>query len=513
MQRNRAVVIGAGVGGLVAAAELAAAGFTVTVLERSAVPGGKLHAQHIAGRRIDVGPTVLTMREVFDDLFYRLGDRLENHVKLQAANVLARHAWSADERLDLHADRERTLDAVGAFAGRDEARRYAAFCAHAREIFTTLDRPFMRAPNPSLLRLLTSGGVSQLARLTRIESFTTLWQALGRHFKDERLRQLFARYATYCGSSPYSAPGTLMLVAHAELSGVWCIEDGLYGLALALVELGRRHGVSHRYDVEVSEVTRGARGIDGVRLADGERIEADVVVCNADAAAVAGGLFGADVQRAVPPLATPQRSLSALTLALCARTEGFSLAHHNVFFSTDYAREFDEILGRRRLPSAPTVYVCAQDRGEHAVPPAPGGIERLFCIINAPPDGDRWLLNDADVARCRDAAFARLAQCGLSVQHEPEALMTATPVDYERRFPASGGGLYGRSSHGWRASFARPGVRSPIPGLYFAGGSVHPGAGLPMVALSGRLAAGCALADRRRAHGRGFFGQISHVTR
>lgn len=504
MQRSRAVVIGAGVGGLVAAAELAAGGCEVMVLEQAAGPGGKLRQLALDGRPLDVGPTVLTMRGIFDALFARLGSSLDAHLRLHPAAILARHAWDDGSVLDLHADRAGTLAAIAEFSGPDEARRYAGFCAHAAEIHATLEAPFMRVGNPDLLRLVGHGGLAQLGRLTRIASFTSLWRALGRHFTDPRLRQLFARYSTYCGSSPFAAPGTLMLIAHVELAGVWCIEQGMHALARALVALGSAHGVTYRYGATVDEISIDARGVNGVHLADGSTLPATLIVSNTDVAALSHGRLGERARRAVPKVRTARRSLSALTLALSARTRGFALAHHTVFFGRDYAGEFHDVFKARRLPRDPTVYVCAQDRGEHVATLRAGEREQLFCIINAPADGDRWQLTDEDVARCREAAFARMQSCGLEVEVLPEHLVTTTPPDFERLFPASGGGLYGSATHGWRASFARPGVRSRIPGLYLAGGSVHPGAGLPMVALSGQLAAASALADlqRQNAHNR-----------
>jgi len=502
VRRTQVIVIGAGVGGLTAAAELAAGGCAVTVLERTAQPGGKVRQVEIDECRLDVGPTVLTMRWVFDELFAALGSDLNDHLRLHPASILARHAWDDRGSLDLYADRARTIDAIGRFAGAGEAHRYAQFCAHAAEIFTTLDAPFMRVGNPDMLGLISHRHFSGVQRLTRIAAFSTLWQALGAHFNDQRLRQLFARYATYCGSSPFSAPGTLMLIAHAELAGVWCAEGGIYGLARALVALGRQHGVEHRYCCDVREILLNRRQVTGVMLADGTQLGADIVICNADIAAVSAGLFGQAARRAVPAVDVRQRSLSALTLALHARTSGFPLAHHSVFFGDDYAGEFADVFSRRTLPAKPSVYVCAQDRGEHASPPAAGEPERLFCIINAPANGDTRQFSRHDIDACREAAIAQLARCGLTLDYAREQLVTTTPRDFDKLFPGTGGGLYGSATHGWRSSFSRPGVRSRIPGLYLTGGSVHPGAGLPMVTLSGRLAAASALEDLRSGRGR-----------
>jgi 1-hydroxycarotenoid 3,4-desaturase len=477
-----AVVVGAGVAGLTAAIDLARRGVQVTLLERAAAPGGKMREVALGAARIDAGPTVLTLRHVFDELFDDAGATLEAYVQLAPADVLARHAWSAGERLDLYADPARSQHAIGALAGAAEAQRFARFCDEAAAIYRTLERPFLRAQRPTTFGLTRAVGLRHLDALWRIRPFTTLWRALGRHFRDPRLRQLFGRYATYCGSSPFAAPATLMLVAHVEQCGVWLVQGGMHALARALERLALARGVTVRYGADVQAITTDGARADGVRLAGGERVAADAVVFNGDAAALAHGRLGADAARAVDAAPRSARSLSAVTWCLAARTRGFALERHNVFFSADYAREFRE-LADGRLPTEPTVYVCAQDRPAAA----PAERERLLCLVNAPAAGDGP--PDAGLDACERAAFARLAACGLAVERDEAALERTTPQDFERLFPATGGALYGRASHGWRASFERPAARTRLPGLVLAGGSAHPGPGVPMAALSGRLAA------------------------
>jgi len=490
MKSRRVVVVGAGMAGLSAALALAARGIDVTVVERSDRPGGKMRQVKLGGQLIDSGPTVFTMRWVFDGLFDLLGERLEEHVSLQPLSVLARHAWTDGSQLDLFADQERAVDTIGSFAGRADAEGFKAFSADAKKIFDVLQAPFICAPAPSMTALLRSSGFRDL---TAIRPFQTLWKALGGYFSDPRLQQLFGRYATYCGSSPFDAPATLMLVAHVESAGVWLVGGGMHRLATAMAHLGMRGGARFHYGAEVSSIVIESGRVTGVRLGNGEQIEADGVVTTADVAALALGLFGRDAARAAAAVPCKARSLSAMTWSCVARPDGFPLLRHSVFFSRDYAREFDSIFGRRQMPDEPTVYVCAQDRGEDTA--MPEGRERLFILANAPAIGDRHRFEPAEISECARRTFGMLERCGLDIRTTPELTEVTTPADFNRMFPGTGGALYGRSSHGWMASFQRPGARTKLPGLYLAGGSAHPGPGVPMAALSGRMAAESLIED------------------
>lgn len=488
----RVAVIGAGVAGLSAALLLAARGAEVTVLDRAEAPGGKMRQVLTGGRPVDAGPTVFTLRPILEEIYADAGASLADELTLHPARVLARHAWDGSPgRMDLFADAAESEAEIGRFAGRAEARGFRAFCARARDIWEALERPFVRGQRPSPLSLMARAGLSGLPGLLRISPFATLWPALAEHFQDPRLQALFGRYATYCGSSPFASPATLMLIAHVEQEGVWYVEGGMHAVARSLARLAAARGASLRYGAEVSEVLVEGGRAAGLRLASGERIAADAVVCNADTAAFAAGLFGAAARSAAPPIAEADRSLSAITWCMAARCEGFPLVRHNVFFSADYRAEFDDLFARRRLPRAPTTYICAQDRADHGE--APDGPERLLVLVNAPATGD---LPETEIETCERTTFAALERAGLKVM--PEASVRTTPRDFAALFPATGGALYGRATHGWKASFVRPGARSAIPGLYLAGGGAHPGAGVPMAAMSGRLAADALLADRSR---------------
>jgi 1-hydroxycarotenoid 3,4-desaturase len=496
---ERVVIIGAGVGGLAAALDLASRGVPVTVLEKEAQPGGKMRQVFPAGRPIDAGPTVFTLRRIFDELFDQAGTSLEAELGLTKLHVLARHAWDgggADERncLDLFADVQASADAIGAFAGKAEAEGFLSFNTEASRIFNTLYEPFMRAQRPSPLGLAMNAGLARIPALMATRPFGSMWSALGRHFRDPRLRQLFGRYTTYCGSSPFQAPGTFMLVAHAEQEGVWTLEGGMHALAATLRRLAEAKGAEFRFGAAAEKIIVGNGRVSGARIAGGEEIAAGAVIFNGDVSALGATLLGEDVAKAAPATPPMRRSLSAVTWCLDVQTSGFPLTRHNVFFSKDYPAEFEAIFGRRNLPGDPTVYVCAQDRGDDG---ANNGPDRLLCLVNAPAYGETGAPSEKEMAACGERAFALMERCGLHIDRSGGPEIVTGPSGFERLFPASGGALYGSASHGWMASFQRAGARTKVPGLYLAGGSVHPAPGVPMAAISGRLAVAALMEDSR----------------
>jgi len=336
----RIVVVGAGAGGLAAAIELAASGADVQLFERHGHPGGKMREVRTAGLGLDAGPTVFTMRWVFESLFERLGQRLEDHVPLTQAERLARHSWPDGSRLDLYPEIERSAAAVADFAGARDADGYRRFARDSGRIFDTLDHSFMRRERPGPVALMARLGPRRLPELWRTRPFTSLWQELGRYFQDPRLRQLFARYATYCGSSPFAAPATLMLVADAERRGVWLIDGGMRRLAAELAELARCAGAELHFSRGVAELLVDGGRVRGVTLEDGERVTADAVVFNGDTEALRQGLLGDAARQAVAAKA-PANSLSAVTWCLPAQRVDFPLAYHTVFFGDDYRDEQD----------------------------------------------------------------------------------------------------------------------------------------------------------------------------
>jgi 1-hydroxycarotenoid 3,4-desaturase len=283
-----------------------------------------------------------------------------------------------------------------------------------------------------------------------------------------------------------------MLISHVEREGVWLVDGGMQRLADALERVAAGLGVEIRYGQGARRILIDNGRAVGAELETGETMRARSVIVNAGAEALGRGLLGEAAAGAGGASVALPRSLSAVTWALDAPTSGFPLERHNVFFSSDYAREFDEILRLGRLPSDPTIYVCAQDRGTVTTPLAS---ERLLVLINAPPNGDERALGEEELKTCETEVFDRLARCGLRVDRRDAPQTVTTPQDFNRLFPGTGGALYGAATSGWSAAFQRPGAATRIAGLYLAGGGAHPGAGVPMAALSGRLAALRAMKD------------------
>lgn len=484
------VVIGAGMGGLAAAIRLAAVGCRVTLVEAAAAPGGKMRTLPSVAGPVDAGPTVLTLRKVFDDLFALAGERLEDHLTLLPQSILARHWWADGSRLDLTGDTDRDARAIVALAGGREGMAFRRFDRLAQRFHRAFDAPVMQAPRPRIGAILRATlaapaiwpallpGLS-LARLLR-------WQ-----FRDPRLIQLFARYATYVGGRPTHAPGVLALIWRAEAEGVWAVQGGMHRLALALADLARRLGVDLRLSTPARRILRQGGRVTGVELAEGLTLPCAACVFAGDPAALAAGHLGDGLGAVVPARATSPRSLSAWVWSFAATVDGPlapDLIHHNVVFATNPKAEFGP-LGKGRMPDDPTLYICAEDR---AAGPPPPGPERFEIIVNAPPGRPD---HPEDYAECHARTFQRLRQMGLTFTPEPGPQALTTPAQLDRLFPGSMGSIYGRSPEGTFAAFARPSARTSLPGLYLAGGGAHPGAGVPMAALSGKHAAAAVLAD------------------
>ncbi|MBU6224287.1 MAG: phytoene desaturase [Burkholderiales bacterium] len=491
----KVAVIGAGIGGLVSALLLAHKGLDVTLFEASDTPGGKIRQVHVDGVGIDSGPTVFTMRWIFDQMLAELGSSLESLLELEPLGILARHAWvGTDGYLDLHSDKTLSFESIAQFTNKQEAVRFLEFCKQTQTLYNTLEKPYIRSEKPDVISMVKDLGLGGLSALGGLGPFSSLWQSLGKHFHDPRLQQLFGRYATYCGSSPWLAPATLMLIAQVEMDGVWSVRGGMFEVARALAAMGQTYGVTLRYGSTCERIMLKNGQVTGVCLKGGEVFASDYVVFNGDVNALSQGLLGEELRPSFQIPALRERSLSAYTLSMHAQSSGFPLVRHNVFFDNDYKSEFTDIFQNRRLPQSGTVYLCAQDRDDSGLQQTPH--ERILCLINAPSDDGFNTLAQPEIEKCELSRLQHLRQCGLEIQAKPHQIIRTLPQDFARLFPGSQGALYGQATHGWTSAFHRPSAKTMIPGLYLTGGSVHPGPGVPMAAMSGRIAAARLMADR-----------------
>ena len=490
------VVIGAGMGGLSAAIRLALAGLAVTLVDAAAHAGGKMRTLPTPAGPVDAGPTVLTLRSVFDALFAQAGERLDDHLTLIPQTLLARHFWSDGATLDLYPDPEANARAIRDFAGIRAEAEFRAFARTARNLRTRFDAPVMQSGKPRLAAVTRAalGAPAALVSLApALVPGRTLAGMLRAQFTDPRLRQLFGRYATYVGGAPHQSPAVLGLIWDVEQEGVWAVQGGMGNLARALADLAQRAGVVVRLNTRVTAIGQDARGaVDRVTLDDGSDLPCGAVVFNGDPAALGAGLLGDTVAPALPRSATHPRSLSARVWAFASAPRGVDLTLHNIFFADDEDAEFGP-LAESRHPVDPSIYVCAQDR---AGAPRLQGPERFEMILNAPPLPHKGAPDPTETDRCRSMTFDRLARFGLSFDPIPDTSALTTPQDFDRLFPGSQGSLYGLSPQAMTATFRRPVARTRIRGLYLAGGGTHPGAGVPMAALSGRHAAEAILHDR-----------------
>lgn len=473
------IVIGAGFGGLAAAVTLAAAGRSVEVIEAGPRPGGKADEIVVDGLACDTGPTVLTLPQIAEDLFEAAGTRLADEITLVRPEPAFRYHYPDGTVLDVHHALDDTLvsvaDALGAHAA-DQLQRHLQ---RARRIWEASADAFVFGPAPTIRRILGLGPRAWWS-LSQIGAHRRLWDVICEDVSDERLRWLLARYATYNGSDVRTAPATLACIAWVELGlGAWGVQGGMHALAVALQRVAQRLGVVFSYDDPVQALTLSGTRVTGLQTRSGRSLRAQAVVCNADAAHLKHSLLPEAARPAVSVAQPP--STSGWVGLLRARPRPDRVAHE-VCFPERYLEEFADLFDRHRTPVDPTVYTCALARahGRGTWPDA----EPVFAMINAPalgpvPDDAPW----------RARALARLRASGRIGEDDP-ILWERTPEMLEARFPDTRGAIYGAASSSAMAAFQRPPNRlRDLDGLFLAGGSAHPGGGVPLCLQSGRRAA------------------------
>jgi len=475
----RVVVVGAGLGGLSAALHAAGGGHQVTVLESAPVPGGKAGWVELGGVAVDTGPSVLTLPETFDEAFRAVGERLVDRVRLRSEGGRFRYRFADGTSLDVHHETERTMAEVEATYGVEAKRDLTAFLAYARRIWETSAPHFVFADAPSASSIMKLG-IGQISAVRHLDAWRTMWAAIEDQVRDPHLRNILARYATYNGSNVLTAPATLNCIAHVELSmGGWGVEGGIAALVSSMAAAAKDAGVEIRFDAPVRSIDVRKKAAAGVTLESGESIPADAVVANCEAAQLPRLLGRPPRGKGEPP------STSGWNAIVRARRRPDRPAHE-VVFPADYREEFRDLHERNRPPADPTAYVCAKQaaHGGEAWPEH----EPLFLMANAPavdPDGR----SRTDWSALERAVWERLVRAEIVDPTTDEIVWRRTPEDLARRFPGSRGALYGASSNSMWAAFRRPSNRvEGVRGLYLASGSAHPGGGMPLVVLSGRIA-------------------------
>ncbi len=485
------IVIGAGIGGLSAAISTAARGHRVRVFEANTRAGGKAGTRIIDGVEVDTGPSVVTLPEVFDDLFKLAGSRLEDEVSLRISTPSFRYRFADGVQLDMFHEVDAMLASIGATLGSSAADEMNAFLKYAREVWEAGAPNFVYGKAPSfglVLRL----GLTRLNDVRRIDSMRTMYKGICAHIREPHLRYLLARYATYNGSNVLTAPATLNCIAHVELAlGGYGVEGGIAALVEAMVRCARRMGVEFAFETPVRSIDVRKGRVAGVTTELGDSVPAANVVANADVGHVATHLLPSSHRQVVSAPTPP--SMSGWTGILRAQHGPEPRPAHAVLFAEEYLEEFVDIFDRDRPPETPTVYLCAQKtcHGRAGWPDA----EPVFVMANSPAEPENGVRDPAVFEALERRVLDRLRQAGL-IQNGDSLVWSRTPTELATAFPGSRGSIYGAASNSATAAFKRPAnrVRS-LPGLYLASGSAHPGGGLPLCALSGVAAANELVAD------------------
>lgn len=478
MKRKLAVVIGAGLGGMAVSLRLAAGGWRVTICERGPTLGGKMNLFEKGGYRFDTGPSLVTLPEVFGELFDVVGARLADHVTLTRIAPHAHYVYPDGTSFAHSTSLPEWLSTLRNLDRRDVDGfwRFLSLGARLYELSrsTFLARSPYEKPEAAQLRALR--------HMPLRYGWGNYNRTVEAHFRSPYLRQLYNRYPTYVGSSPYRAPATLLVIPYIEYAfGGWYLKGGLYSLVRALTELLHKSDVEIHTSSEVVHILHESGKVKGVRLANGMTLDADVVVMNGDAS-LAPRMLG----RKDESIARNQRSLSGLVFLVGLKEKLPGLHHHNVYFSSDYVHEFRQLFEEQRFPDDPTVYVNIPSRTDRSV--APAGAESLFIMANAPAAGDHtWNVDETEQAWQR--VYSRLDRSGFPSLDGRIAFREAwTPAKFAERYAMPGGAIYGTVSHGWKSTFLRPPNRDrSTRGLYYVGGSTHPGGGTPMVLLSAKI--------------------------
>lgn len=485
MKNKRVAVIGGGLGALSGAIRLARLGFSVQLFEKNPKIGGKVNEVVLEGYRFDTGASLLTMPFVIDELFDFAGFKRSDYLDFVSIDPICRYFFSDGSVMDASADKAKMRVAIAQLSPND-VEAYQRFLKYAERIHALTSEIFMFTPIHEFGKLMKARHFQTLFSLHQIDPFRTVHQSVSRFFSDPRLIQLFDRYATYNGSDPFQAPATLNIIPYIEYGlGGYYVRGGIYRLVDALVTVAHEVGVQVHTSAKVEKICYDRKRVRGVQV-NGEKIESDYVLCGADAVVAYNELIDGHQKRR-ERLNRLEPSLSGMVFLWGVSAKHPKLAHHNIVFSSDYDAEFKKIFKHQQVPDDPTIYIAITSKPDAEHAPADG--ENWFVLLNMPylAPGQVW---ETEKVRMRRVVLDKLKRLGFDIAACIEVEEVYTPEDFAELYASNQGSIYGISSNSKMTAFKRIPNRSRLlDGLYFAGGSVHPGGGIPLVILSGKMAA------------------------
>lgn len=477
------IIIGAGFGGLSCAIRLATAGLRVTILERQAHVGGKLQQIQQDGYHFDRGPSTITMPDAFRSVFDQTGVVMENYVQLYELEPRTRNVFADGTVVDLSRNRGWMKEQIAVYSPED-ALRYDAFMDESAALYAEANRHFL---GKLLLNPSDKYNLQMLRSLLRVRPTVRLDKLLRRYFSHPHTLAMFGRYATYVGSSPYLSPSIFAMMGHVEAEvGIYGVKGGTYQLIEGMTRLAQEKGVRILTGVEVHQIVTRHGKVIGVDT-DRGFMEAEQVVANGDVLSVNKLLLAPEHRKRMSDarIAKYEPSISGFVTLAGVRRKYDQLLHHTVFFPEQYKLEFDDIFRDRRMPSDPTIYICYSGYSEEGM--APEGASNLFILVNAPYLSQAWNWEEQKY-RYGEFVLEQLEARGIGGLMQSEVLICYTPQHIERDTLAHQGSIYGISSNSVKQTFMRPGNQSKdVQGLWYVGGTTHPGGGTPIVTLSGQL--------------------------
>lgn len=484
-RNKRVVVVGAGLGGLAAAASLRAEGFEVRIVEKNERIGGKLNFREIDGYGFDLGPSIFTLPQFFESIWERAGKRMSDYVGLEKVTPHWRNFFEDGVVLDLYEEMDRMKAELAKLPGDPETlwKQFEAFLAYGREQYALVDEGYFREGLDNLWEMLRYYGWRLIFKM---DHRNTMSESIANHFEEEHLRRIFEYFIKYVGSSAVDAPGYMNLMPLIQFDyGLWYVKGGMYNLARGLGRLLDEIGVNVSLDSEVASIDRSGSRVTGVTLANGETIAADYVVCNMEVIPAYRKLLS-EPPAFLRKLKKFAPACSGIVLHLGTDRIYDQLAHHNFFFSKNQHKHFDTVFKQGKLPEDPTIYLVAPTRTDPSK--APAGHDNLKILPHIPPIDPDHPLTHEDYVALKDRVIDKLERMGLTDLREHivvEDLLT--PVDIEHMYYSNRGSIYGVVSD-WKLNqaFKAPKQSSKYKNLYFTGGSVNPGGGMPMAVLSGQ---------------------------